>query len=63
MADSLDKLMYSFVVEDVLKGFFVGIPLALISSMVSWFLWLPFGIMNTGFAHWYRAALNTDIKQ
>lgn len=43
--------------RDVLKGFFVAIPLAIISSMVSWFFWLPFGIMNTGFAHWYRAAL------
>lgn len=26
MADSLDKLMYSFVVEDVLKGFFIYVP-------------------------------------
>lgn len=26
MADSLDKIMYSFVVEDVLKGFFVTVP-------------------------------------
>ena len=24
--DSLDKLMYSFVVEDVLKGFFIYVP-------------------------------------
>ncbi len=26
MQDSLDRLMYSFVVEDVLKGFFVYVP-------------------------------------
>ena len=26
MADSLDKIMYSFVVEDVLKGFFITVP-------------------------------------
>ncbi len=26
MADSLDKLMYSFVVEDVLKGLFIYVP-------------------------------------
>lgn len=26
MSDSLDRLMYSFVVEDVLKGFFVHVP-------------------------------------
>ncbi len=26
MADSLDKLMYTFVVEDVLKGFFIHVP-------------------------------------
>lgn len=26
MNDSLDRLMYSFVVEDVLKGFFVHVP-------------------------------------
>ncbi len=26
MADSLDKLMYSFVMEDVLKGFFIYVP-------------------------------------
>ncbi|MDD5109609.1 MAG: prohibitin family protein [Patescibacteria group bacterium] len=26
MADSLDKIMYSFVVEDVLKGFFIHVP-------------------------------------
>lgn len=26
MADSLDKLMYSFVVEDVLKGVFIYVP-------------------------------------
>lgn len=26
MADGLDKLMYSFVVDDVLKGFFVRVP-------------------------------------
>ncbi len=26
MSDSLDRLMYSFVVEDVLKGFFVYVP-------------------------------------
>lgn len=25
-SDSLDKLMYSFVVEDVLKGFFIHVP-------------------------------------
>lgn len=26
MADSLDKLVYSFVMEDVLKGFFIHVP-------------------------------------
>lgn len=26
MADAIDKLMYTFVVEDVLKGFFVNVP-------------------------------------
>lgn len=26
MAESLDKLMYSFVMEDVLKGFFIYVP-------------------------------------
>lgn len=26
MADSLDKIMYTFVVEDVLKGFFIHVP-------------------------------------
>ncbi|MDO8462841.1 MAG: prohibitin family protein [bacterium] len=26
MADHIDKLMYTFVVEDVLKGFFVNVP-------------------------------------
>jgi regulator of protease activity HflC (stomatin/prohibitin superfamily) len=26
MAEGLDKLMYSFVVEDVLKGFFIHVP-------------------------------------
>ena len=26
MADSLDKLMYSFVMEDVLKGVFIYVP-------------------------------------
>lgn len=26
MADALDKMMYTFVVEDVLKGFFVNVP-------------------------------------
>lgn len=26
MADSLDKIVYSFVVEDVLKGFFIHVP-------------------------------------
>lgn len=26
MADTLDKLMYTFVVEDVLKGFFIHVP-------------------------------------
>ena len=26
MADNLDKMMYSFVVEDVLKGFFIKVP-------------------------------------
>lgn len=26
MADSLDKIVYSFVVEDVLKGFFIYVP-------------------------------------
>jgi len=26
MADSIDKIMYTFVVEDVLKGFFIHVP-------------------------------------
>ncbi len=26
MADNLDKMMYSFVMEDVLKGFFIKVP-------------------------------------
>ena len=26
MAESLDKIMYSFVIEDVLKGFFIHVP-------------------------------------
>lgn len=26
MSDSLDKIMYSFVVDDVLKGFFIHVP-------------------------------------
>ncbi|KKQ56533.1 MAG: HflC/HflK family protein [Parcubacteria group bacterium GW2011_GWA2_38_13] len=26
MADSLDKIMYSFVMDDVLKGFFIHVP-------------------------------------
>lgn len=26
MADTLDKMMYTFVVEDVLKGFFIHVP-------------------------------------
>ncbi|MBI2483047.1 prohibitin family protein [Candidatus Uhrbacteria bacterium] len=26
MADAIDKLMYTFVVEDVLKGFFINVP-------------------------------------
>ncbi len=26
MAESLDKIMYSFVMEDVLKGFFIHVP-------------------------------------
>ena len=54
---SLGGLIEGKNAKDVLKGFFVGIPLALIVSMVSWFFWLPFGIMNAGFAYWYRAAL------
>jgi regulator of protease activity HflC (stomatin/prohibitin superfamily) len=26
MADAIDKLMYTFVIEDVLKGFFINVP-------------------------------------
>lgn len=42
------------------KGILVGIPLAIISSIVSWFLWVPFGIMNSGFVYWYATALNKN---
>ena len=54
---SLGGLIEGREAKDVLKGFFMSIPLALIVTMVSWFFWLPFGIMNAGFAYWYRAAL------
>jgi hypothetical protein len=42
------------------KGILIGIPLAIISSIVSWFLWVPFGLMNSGFVYWYSISLNKN---
>lgn len=43
-----------------LKGILVGIPFAIILSILSWFLWIPFGVMNIGFVYWYSTALNKN---
>ena len=33
MSDGLDKMMYSFVMEDVLKGFFIHVPLGYVAAV------------------------------
>src|SRR3989344_2084446 len=36
MSDSLDKIMYSFVVEDVLKGLFIHVPPGYVACVYDW---------------------------
>jgi hypothetical protein len=47
-----------FIISPVeLKVLIVGIPIAFISSIVSWPLWLPLGLLNSGFYYMYSKAL------
>ena len=50
--------LFQFEYDSVIKG----VPIAIISGIVSWFLWLPIGLINSAFFIAYTNKLREDEK-